>query len=618
MQISKVRSKSGRFRELFFPVFIFFVFLVFRTPLPVYAQEHFKTDYFVDYYLTEESNNLASRVSFHIKITNLTPDLFIKNYSISFPKSFQIGNIKANDDFNAIIPQVTDENDKHKISVEMSNPQAGMNSENNIYLDFLQQNLFKVNGTVWEVILPTIDKSAEQGDYIITVHLPPNSNKRISIAKPKPDHITLGEIVWKNPANKTVYAVFGSVQNYSLQLRYNLNNPNLTRVYTDVAFPPDTLYQKITVNSIRPEPEMVYSDEDGNYIGRFYLNPKEEKTIYFNGGVSVFAAPRDEMKTPTRELFNSEKKFLLSAGKYWNLQDNQFPPNLKTVQDIYKYTINTLSYNYARLNSNITRLGSSDALKYPDQSVCTEYSDVFVSLSREKGIYSREIQGYGFSSDQELRPLSVNSDILHSWPEFYDVATQLWVPLDPTWEDTSGIDYFSSFDLNHIAFAIHGKKSDYPYPAGSYKISDNTKDINITPSSEFFTETKALSFEVSPLQLPAFDKNTFTLKVIVQNKGNSYIWDMPIEAVAKGLTITPSTRIITSLAPFEKKELLYEYSPESQFTNIKTKLVLTSNGKNVYEYQIAANSLYFTIIKNLFIGILIAFGLYIAIKLIKK
>ena len=48
-----------------------------------------------------------------------------------------------------------------------------MNSENNIYLDFLQQNLFKVNGNVWEVILPTVENKEGEGDYTIIVHLPP-------------------------------------------------------------------------------------------------------------------------------------------------------------------------------------------------------------------------------------------------------------------------------------------------------------------------------------------------------------------------------------------------------------------------------------------------------------
>ena len=42
-----------------------------------------------------------------------------------------------------------------------------------IFVGFSQQNLFKVNGNVWEVILPTVENKERRGDYTIIVHLPP-------------------------------------------------------------------------------------------------------------------------------------------------------------------------------------------------------------------------------------------------------------------------------------------------------------------------------------------------------------------------------------------------------------------------------------------------------------
>ena len=71
-----------------------------------------------------------------------------------------------------------------------------------------------------------------------------------------------------------------------------------------------------------------------------------------------------------------------------------------------------------------------------------EFTDLFIAIAREKGIYSREIQGYGFLWIQKLQPLSLSSDILHAWPEYFDLKTENWVAVDPTWENTSGIDYF--------------------------------------------------------------------------------------------------------------------------------------------------------------------------------
>src|SRR3989339_8297 len=600
-----------------FLLFILFVFFfLFYTPLARAAD--FKTDYFVDYYLSEKNNDIATKVSFKIRITNLTTDLVIKKFSIIFPKSFQIGNIKASDDFKDITPIVEELDEKHSISAQFSDPLVGINMENTLYLDFLQHNLFKANGNVWEVLLPTVERREEAGDYTITVHLPPNSGKQISISKPKPTHVTLDEIVWKNPDRKTIYAVFGKQQNYTLQLRYHLKNPRLTRVYTDVTFPPDTLYQKIFVSSIQPKPDEVRTDEDGNYYGRYYLNPHEEKTLYFNGGISIFSEPRENMKGVIRSLFNKSRKYLLSPSTHWKLETNQIPASITSPQEIYRYTTDLLEYNRGRLNSSVTRLGASLVLQNPDQAVCTEYSDVFVAVAREKGNYAREIQGYGFSNDQDLRPLSINSDILHSWSEYYDMNSQLWIPIDPTWEDTSGIDYLNSFDLNHIVFAIHGKKSDYPYPAGSYKTDDNTKDINILPTDEYFTEKKSLSFDVPPLQIPINTNGAHILKITVQNTGNSFIFNMPITTSAKDLIVSPSSLTIESLAPFEKKELTLEYKSNNKFKTVKTKMVLSSDSKELYEHEITLNSMYLTFLKYAIVGFAFCFFAIIAVKFMRK
>jgi hypothetical protein len=187
-----------------------------------------------------------------------------------FPKSFQIGNIRANDDYSDLLPHVTQSDSRHVIEMDLSKPQYGVNTENNIYLEFMQYNLFKISGNIWEVILPTIENREDGGSYTVTVHIPANTNRKISLAKPKPDNISTEGIVWKNPTTKTIDAVFGDEQYYSLQLRYHLSNPQLTRVYTDIAFPPDTIYQKTFVHAIDPVPNKVFTDEDGNYMGDIF------------------------------------------------------------------------------------------------------------------------------------------------------------------------------------------------------------------------------------------------------------------------------------------------------------------------------------------------------------
>jgi len=83
--------------------------------------------------------------------------------------------------------------------------------------------------------------------------------------------------------------------------------------------------------------------------------------------------------------------------------------------------------------------------------------------------------------------LSLVSDVLHSWPEYYDVGQKLWIPIDPTWANTTGgVNYFDKLDYNHIALSIHGQASTYPYPAGFYKkAGKNSKDVRVEFSDTF-------------------------------------------------------------------------------------------------------------------------------------
>ncbi len=586
-------NDKTKIRNMFIKTGILFVscFLSCFISHPVLANE-FKIDYKVDYYLTEPELDSGTKVSFKVKITNQTIDSYIKKFSLLFPKSFQIGNIKAEDDFKVVDPVLSTDNNKQVITAEFSNPVTGLNEQNTLYVTFIQYDLFKVNGNVWEVILPTIDRSDTPGDYNITVHLPPGTKKQISISKPIPTHVTINEVIWNNPVNKTVYAVFGDSQNYQMDLRYHLSNPNLTRVYTDITFPPDTLYQKVYVETISPLPNITFSDEDGNFIGRYYLNPKEDKTIYFKGGVSVYSKPRTDIQEQIHSEFLNQKKYLLSGTNLWKIEALPPSADLDSIAKIYSFTKDTLQYNYKRIDTDITRLGSDVALQYPDQAVCTEYSDVFIALLREKGFYSREMQGYGFSNDPELRPLSVNSDILHSWPEYFDSEKKIWVSVDPTWEDTSGIDYFNSFDLNHIVFVIHGKKADYPYPAGSYKRSAEEKDINIAAVSTDFVENKKQVVTILPLHMPGSGKNTYTIRLNIQNKGNTFIRNYPLTLELKGVEVKNPTITIPLLVPFEKKELGYQYVAPSRIFGFKTGLTLKSQGDVVYKEDITIASSY--------------------------
>lgn len=594
-----------------FLVFFFSFVFYFLSASFTYAAD-FKSDYQVEYFLSENKDSLTTRVNFKISITNLRSDVYVAKFTIAYPKSFIIHNLKAADDQGVITPQVIDEDKKTKITLVFNSPAVGKGTTNNFYLTFNQENLFKINGNVWEVILPTIE-NREEGTYIVIVNLPETTEKKISIAKPKPDKITGRQIIWENPSAKTIYAVFGQNQIYQTELIYNLKNPKIVPIKTEIAFPPDTLYQKVYLDSITPLPEKTYIDEDGNFLGQYTLIPTEEKQIIFKGTIVVSSVPRSELLPSIESQFNQQKKYLLTPQKYWQI-DNPEPFNsIKTVKEIYSYVVNNLKYDYERVTKGSTRLGATKILSNRQQAVCTEFTDLFVALAREKGIWAREIQGYGFSSDPNLRPLSLISDVLHAWPEYYDEAKKIWIPVDPTWENTSGIDYFSSFDLNHIVFAIHGKRSDYPLPAGMYKITDS-KDIQISATSVFPKEKINLKVELNPFPSAITENQELKAKLYLQNLSNVFLWQVPVKLVSKKIKIDPSTITISVLAPGQKQEIDIKLKTIPVVKPANDSLVINVSGKDSLKAQIKVIPFYYQIAIKVSVGLLLTTVVFFILK----
>ncbi len=609
-------------KRFFILIFSFALFSIFPALFIVHAAD-FRSDYQVTYNLSPSQNGLNTHVNFQIKITNLRSDIYVNKFSISFPKNFLIHNLSATDDNGPITPTITFEDSSTNINMEFSKPNTGRNSVNNFNLNFDQDNLFQINGSIWEVILPTIENKGDS-NYRIIVNLPPGSDREISIAKPVPDSVTNlpsgRQIIWNNPPTKTIYAVFGDNQIYQTELTYHISNPKLIPVLTEIAIPPDTLYQKIYLKSLSEIPDSVYRDEDGNFMARYYLNPRESKIIDLQLFIKTFSKPRPEVVAYTSSEIANEQKYLLSAQKYWQISDTNLSriSGFKTVEDIYNFVIGDLKYNYSRLNQNDNiRLGADGALNHPDQAVCVEFTDLFVAAAREKGIMAREIEGYGYTQDPQLRPLSLSSDILHSWPEYYNPKTKLWVSVDPTWQNTSGIDYFSSFDLNHIVFAIHGKHSDYPLPAGMYKF-EKSHDVLVKPTTIMPPEKQKLSLSDPQFPQTIADNQSYQTKLVIKNDGNMYAWNIPVEIDSANVKLNKSRITIPILAPYEQKEIPLEYSAAVKNKQQNGQIMITVNGNSLLNTSITIIPYYYDLSLKIASMILVLAILIIAFRIFRN
>ena len=221
--------------------------------------------------------------------------------------------------------------------------------------------------------------------------------------------------------------------------------------------------------------------------------------------------------------------------------------------------VSVLNYSQDRVkNNDFNRLGALTALNNPTQALCLEFSDLFVALTRAAGIPSRELTGYAYSSNTDIRPLSLTKDILHAWAQYYDPSLG-WVMVDPTWENTTGgVDYFSKFDLNHLSLAIRGQNSQKPDPPSDVRVEFGQNEA--TPSSKLNVQIFA------PDEL--FAGFPSKIKVRIENQGNIATSWAQLAISSNKLDIVNTNKTAgnsfntVSIPPFGNLE--YEFSVKSQ------------------------------------------------------
>ena len=363
----------------------------------------------------------------------------------------------------------------------------------------------------------------------------------------------------------------GDFQLYKANINYHIKNTSVTNKKHIITLPPDTSYQQLIINSLTPTPDRVFLDTDNNYLAEYSVKPLSVLDINLNSDIKIFIKPRPELNIASQQILTKQKKYLLSPKKYWQLNNTvssdlaSFKPT--QIKEIFNLVTAKLSYSTKKLVSN-RRLGASTAYINPDISVCTEYTDLFVGLSRYFGYYTREIQGFAYTIDKTIRPVIAGIDVLHTWPEYYDASLQLWRPVDPTWADTANIDYFSSFDANHIALAIHGKDSTKPLPAGFFKVKP-TKDINISIAKKMPKLLNRLDLSDNIPKSLAIGKKLQS-KITIRNSGNYFQYNIKVKLESDAIKFDQSEYIIPVLAPYQDNQLNINY----QLTNKSVKSTL--------------------------------------------
>lgn len=466
----------------FFATFLLFLILNSLFIIPAHAQNEFLVDAVATYNVQDSGQ---TQVTHDITLENNFSTLYATTYTLSL-ENIDAQNVTAKDDRgNDLIVEVTHDSAKTNIKVTFADAVVGKGVKRHFVISYNNGSFAVRTGEVWEISIPRLADTNSYRNYSVKLFVPASFGLEAYIS-PQPQSSTQSEQGKTYVFNKEqilqtgITAGFGQFQVFTFNLSYHLENPLGSAAQTQISLPPDTAFQKVYFSKIDPLPTDVKVDDDGNWLAIYNLSAHQRVDVNASGSVQIFAGFRPFPKPSSAVLSNN-----LKETQVWQVNDPKIKAlaaQLKTPKAIYDYVSTTLKYDFARVTPNVQRFGAVRALANPSQAICMEYTDLFIALARATGIPAREINGYAYTENPQLQPLSLVADVLHSWPEYYDKDKGVWIPIDPTWGSTTGgVDYFSKLDLRHFAFVIHGEDSVKPFPPGSYKLGVNPqKDVFVS------------------------------------------------------------------------------------------------------------------------------------------
>jgi hypothetical protein len=491
-------------------------------------ENNFSKDVDITY---EVQDSLKTMVTYNFSLENNASDLYATTFSLSLKGINPINPQGLESGTKLEIAQEENANN-HILKVSFPDKVVGKGNKRKFTITYEDRDLAVKTGEVKEISIPKVADENNFRDINVYLSVPQNWKDEAYISpKPIEKSTNSEKIIYyfdKNSLAKSgVSAAFGKFQVFKFDLTYHLNNPSNNSSVTTVAIPPDTEFQKVIYQSIDPSPSQVTVDQDGNWLAEFNLIPHARIDVRVTGSVQIFPDPLRKTILTSQDIYNN-----LKESRYWQTQDEKIrdlASKLKTAKDIYNYVSSKLKYDYPRVRPNAERLGAVKALENPSLAICMEYTDLFIAIARAAGIPSREVNGFAYTENPEIEPLSLVSDILHSWVEYYDFQKEVWVPIDPTWGSTTGgTDFFSKLDLRHFTFVIHGKDSSYPYPAGSYKLGNNPqKDVLVQFATlpESRVAVPRISFEKSK----TYSFQAPKVKVLINNPGPVALYSQKVD-----------------------------------------------------------------------------------------
>ena len=495
------------------------------------------SQYAINYHITYTvGSDGATKVDYLIQLTNLTDSVYAASQSLTTTQT-DITNLNVYDIYGTKEQAaLTKGNGESTVTTTFTNPAIGNGSSNTWHITYTTKQIAEESGGVWDVIVPGFSNlnALNINNLEIDINTPTVFGS-LSYASPSPakSQSTNGTntyVFTRNQINAAgISLILGKAETYAFSFNYPVKASSGNNTYT-IAVPPDTASQQVIFTDISPKPSNFAVNKDGDYI-LTYSNLQSNISAIHVSGLGQVASTYTMLTTPLSSpvyLPATEVSALTAASTYWqtsnpeikslaaSLTKGETDPVLEA-KSIYTYIVTHFQYNKDALyDPKRTRKGALYAIQHPDDVICQEYVDAFVALARSAGIPAVFDAGYGDTAS----PLNtLPPDVLHAWAEFYSPQYG-WVPVDPTWASTSGLDFFGNLGTSHFLVAQYGYSAANPPLVLSFSAEKNpANNIKLAPTNNSFTS----HFAVAGSGITATGGLTSTATLGLTNTGNSVL-----------------------------------------------------------------------------------------------
>lgn len=554
-------------------VFLFFILLP-KITIRAFSSDNFSVSYDCTYTVSEKG---ITHAEIKATLINQASGFYATNYKINLSLN-DISNVQASDSLGKITPRITRTTEGNSFEIPFNVKAVGKGKSLKFEFSFDTKDIAEKLGNIWEINIPPIANQEKSAFFNVHVRVPEPFGLP---SYEKPVHSGKNLDYSREELGASGISIgFGDSQVYKFNLQYHLKNNGLFSSQETIVLPASTNYQDVEIEKINPKPTNVTVDSDGNWIALYNMNGQESLGVSVTGNARIYISPKEDNLTDEQIiLYTKSLPHWEQSSKIKTLSQS-----LRTPEAIYNYVVKKLTYDFSRVRENSIRFGAQYVIDHPSSAACLEFTDLFIAMARAAGIPAREVDGFAYTQNIKQKPLSLANDVLHAWPEYYDLKQNAWIMVDPTWENTTGgTDYFHTLDFDHVAFVVKGASSDYPIPAGDYKIEgQNTKDVNV----EFSNNFKGLNPKItSDINFPstAYSGLPVTLYVTLKNTQGIMFISEKIKVI--GTNISPDTQTVNApiIPPFGSVKIPIKFSSKSFLTKEDADITIQIGNSQIKE-----------------------------------